>query len=80
MNFPKRGLYQHLRAPNDENGNPQRLWFVYTPNGRVAICIDEGYCGRPRQLREPFFYELPEFDVSVDEYNFFKEKYNTKEL
>jgi hypothetical protein len=48
-------VYQHQRADNDPNGNPQRLWRVWrvrsegdaTWSDTVAI-VDEGYGDFPR--------------------------------
>jgi hypothetical protein len=42
----------HLRAKNDINGNPQRLWMVVSDEGRVLSVIDEGYSDLPEQYRD----------------------------
>ena len=62
--------YQHLKAGQDINGNPQRLFVVYEINdAEVGIhkIIDEGYAGRPVEVRG--MPELPSMNISVDEYN-----------
>ena len=35
----------HFTAPNDRNGNPRRLWAVFTPAGQLVAAYDEGYEG-----------------------------------
>jgi hypothetical protein len=42
--------YQHLRWPNDTNGNPRRLYLVYDENASLLAVIDEGYRGLPKGL------------------------------
>ena len=39
----------HLRAVNDRNGNPRRL-FIVCENGVPERVIDEGYKGLPSEL------------------------------
>jgi hypothetical protein len=58
--------YQHLRAKNDVNGNPRRLFVVYGPGGEVLEVIDEGYRGWPVHLRD--IAQLPTFDITPTEY------------
>ena len=63
--------YQHLRADNDPNGNPQRLFVSYTFDeesgywSTVAV-FDEGYRGLPAELRD--LPELPGVDISKSSY------------
>jgi hypothetical protein len=64
---------QQLRAPNDVNGNPRRVWMVYEISdveqlgwARVVAAYDEGYAGTPREVRE--LTELPSVEVSATEY------------
>lgn len=64
MSQPK--FYQHLRAENDRNGNPRRLFAVYDNNGDVVDLIDEGYAGEPRWLRE--LKQLPSVNIVNAEY------------
>jgi len=40
----------HLKAKNDVNGNPRRL-FVLLENGEVRKVVNEGYRGIPEELR-----------------------------
>ena len=56
--------FQHVTAPQDRNGNPQRLFMVY--EGEDIYAINEGYKGKPAFLRE--YYELVPIKVSVAEY------------
>lgn len=56
--------YQHMKAPQDVNGNPRRLFMVY--EGRDFYAIDEGYNGRPAFLRD--YTELMPVEISVRDY------------
>lgn len=42
----------HLRANNDRNGNPRRIFVGFNGHGHVLITTDEGYAGRPQWLRD----------------------------
>jgi hypothetical protein len=70
-------LYQHLRAPNDPNGNPQRVFVVYDTDraGDIVAVIDEGYSGR-QALRNAGIpsdtVELPSINISRAEYHAFR--------
>lgn len=64
---------QQLRAENDVNGNPRRVWILYDcDNGIVVACRDEGYEGDPIHNDESLFSQatakLPSIDVEVSEY------------
>lgn len=59
-------LCQNLRAPNDRNGNPQRVWVLYSADGRIVNVIDEGYAGKPEECKT--LVELPQVVVRVSEY------------
>lgn len=66
-------LVQHLRAANDPNGNPQRLWNVIDgQNDRTLYVIDEGY-GNLRATMEriclPSYVELPSVNISSADYH-----------
>lgn len=56
--------YQHMKGPQDRNGNPRRLWMVY--EGRDFYAIDEGYSGRPKFLLD--YLELMPVNISAREY------------
>lgn len=68
-------LYQHLRAPNDRNGNPRRLYVFYKTDedgdtqgyASLVRVHDEGYAGRPLHLLEGAI-ELPSVGISASEY------------
>ena len=62
-------LYQHLRGPQDTNGNPRRCFVVYDSGGNILEVIDEGYAGRPKHLR--MLAQLPDVVVSANEYRAF---------
>lgn len=49
----------HLRAKNDTNGNPQRLWMIVSDEGQILDVIDEGYSNLPEKYRY-----LP--DITID--------------
>lgn len=35
----------HFTAPSDRNGNPRRLWALFTPAGQLCATYEEGYQG-----------------------------------
>lgn len=57
--------YQHMKAKNDANGNPRRLFMVY--EGRDFYAIDEGYSGRPKFLVDGYI-ELVPVNITAREY------------
>ncbi len=59
-------LVQHLRAPNDVNGNPRRCYVIYSDDATILDVIDEGYVGRPMWVRD--LAELPEMNITATEY------------
>ena len=61
--------YQRLRAYNDPNGNPRRLWAVYDEQGNIGALINEGYSGHPKHLVEYEIPMLPTIDIDVAQYN-----------
>jgi len=70
--------WQHLKADNDVNGNPQRLYAVYELEEsederdssynywRLVEVYEEGHGGRPRELIG--VPEIPEVRISVTDY------------
>ena len=58
--------WQHLNAGNDNNGNPRRVFVVYSHAGNIIDAIDEGYSGTPRWLRD--LPQLPGFIIKPGEY------------
>lgn len=62
-------MYQHLRAPNDRNGNPKRCYLILAADGAIIDCLDEGYAGCPRWVRD--LVQLPTVNVSAGEYRAF---------
>ena len=40
-----KNILQHVRAPNDRNGNPRRLYLVTPLDGSEVIAYPEGYHG-----------------------------------
>jgi hypothetical protein len=63
----------HLRAPNDTNGNPRRI-FVQINNGAIIDTADEGYRGihAARIKGMPIDYSPTTFDVPASEYRILK--------
>ncbi len=61
----------HLRAKNDPNGNPRRIFVGLNENGHHVAVSDEGYVGRPEWVRELNARGVFEFAVetSISEYN-----------
>ncbi len=66
-------LCQHLRAPQDPNGNPQRLYVVYNMDGEVLEVIDEGYRGLPKELRD--LKHLPDVNITRSDYHEWKREF-----
>ena len=61
---------QHVRAPNNSNGNPCRLYLVTHLEEGKSGAFDEGYSGRhavPEWLWD-MAYHLPHINVSAIEY------------
>ena len=72
MTTPK--FYQHLKALNDINGNPQRLYVVYDDTGNVVSAHDEGYSGLPKECKN--LTELPDIDISQKTYRQWRKKWS----
>lgn len=62
----KATMYQHLRASNDKNGNPRRIFVLLDEKGNVVTAIDEGYGGRPDECRG--LIQLPSYNISATDY------------
>jgi hypothetical protein len=63
----KATMFQHLRATNSPNGNPQRCFVMISPNGSIVDVIDEGYKGLPKECRG--LIELPSVNISKSDYH-----------
>jgi len=50
----------HLRAKNDTNGNPQRLWMIVSDEGQILDVIDEGYGNLPQEYRD-----IPDIPINL---------------
>jgi hypothetical protein len=67
-------LAQNLKTTNDTNGNPRRLWAVYTADGSTVAMLDEGYGGRRVMLdcmsHDDYrdIRELPAVEITPAEY------------
>jgi hypothetical protein len=61
-------IYLHLKATNDENGNPQRCFLVLDAEGDVLDVLDEGYSGDDVRRKYPEAKQGPAVRVSVSEY------------
>lgn len=59
-------MCQHLRAPNDTNGNPRRCFALYGDDGKLLDVVDEGYKGQPLHARG--LVQLPSVEISASEY------------
>ena len=63
---PKVGrVHIELAAPNDINGNPQRLSMLIDPEDGVLATVDHGYEGSPRAWGSP----ATRITISEDEYS-----------
>lgn len=58
---------QHLSATNDVNGNPRRVYAVYSATGVILDVIDEGYEGKGK-YRNADLIELPAVVITPAEY------------
>jgi hypothetical protein len=68
--YPKKVLITHLRANNDPNGNPQRLFIVQTADGKTIDIVDEGYHGNGAFNRTyPNYTEIGTYDISKSDYH-----------
>jgi hypothetical protein len=70
------GYCQQLRTKNDVNGNPRRVWVIYSLTGLVLSTHDEGYVGKPLEARE--LVELPSIEVLPTEYRRFVKRGQSK--
>lgn len=72
-------MYQHLKAENDANGNPRRLYLIINEKGVVLNALDEGYVGKWILDRAGYDWEdmieLPDINITVTEYNNIKRTY-----
>ena len=64
-----------LDAPNDNNGNPRRVWVVIdSKTGDIIDTIDEEYMGiGPLRQKYPDAVEGPRFATTPHEYRAMKE-------
>ncbi len=65
-------IVQHLRAKNDTNGNPRRIWALYdveSVNRVSSQYYDEGYRGKPEECRN--LPEIPSVAITPAEYRDF---------
>ena len=60
--------WQHQKAQNDPNGNPQRLIVVFGLDGNVLRVINEGYSGIPWKLLDGIV-EIPSVNISKSDYH-----------
>ena len=60
--------WQHFRAKNDPNGNPQRLVVVYDMDGQIRRVINEGYSGIPWALLKGI-KQIPSVNISKSDYH-----------
>jgi len=59
-------MFQHLKAKNNKNGNPRRVFIFMNKWGCILFVCDEGYSGTPKQCRG--LIELPSLKVPVSLY------------
>ena len=75
---PNTYVWQHVRTTNDTNGNPRRMFMIYTlPRdggylNRKTAWIDEGYGGRPDWLKHE--RSLEPLGVSPSEFRRLKKR------
>ena len=51
-------IVQRLDAPNTPNGNPRRVYVVYSIYGLIVGCYDEGYLGHKALPEEILSHKL----------------------
>ena len=68
----------HLRAPNDSNGNPRRLYLIIDPsNGLPIDCIDEGYLGNSAyKSKYPESVYSTQIDIPAKEYRRIRKQFS----
>ena len=68
-------LVLHLKAPNDINGNPHRL-FVVTDEGIIEKVVAEGFGGMPEELKD-----LPRICIAITagEYRRWRKRVNVND-
>jgi len=62
-------MFQHLRASQSPNGNPQRVFVLLNKEGGIVDVIDEGYEGLPDECRG--LIELYSLNISRSDYHDF---------
>ncbi len=68
-------IMQQLKAPNDANGNPRRLYVFYGRGTGTLIGIhDEGYAGKPRAKAGIDILELDGFEIIAAKYRELKRR------
>jgi len=75
-NYVARGIYRgkvmvtHLRADNDPNGNPQRLYVINNLKGEIIDVIDEGYYGiNAIKNKYPNYVEVATYHIPKSHYH-----------
>jgi hypothetical protein len=72
-------MVTHLRADNDPNGNPQRLYVINDMKGAVIDVIDEGYYGSQAYRRKyPNFVEVSTYYIPKSQYHELKREWKDK--
>lgn len=67
--------YLRLKAPNDRNGNPRRVFLVYGVDKYVNLVatVDEGYAGDAEvRKRWPNAKSMGDIEVSASTYREFR--------
>ena len=84
-NYVARGIYRgkvmvtHLRADNDPNGNPQRLYVINNSKGEIIDVIDEGYYGSSAFRKTyPNYVEVATYNIPKSEYHELKREWKSK--
>lgn len=63
-------IIQQLKAPNNNNGNPRRLWMEWANDGNLLSVYEEGYTGKPGHIGQ--VTDLGSIEITAKTYNAIK--------
>ena len=72
-------IYLHLKAKNDGNGRPQRLFLVLSKTGEIVEAIKERLDGDHVKAKHPNIYRGPDIDITVGTYKHILKYHNAED-